>query len=149
MRPLVMSFALWLFTATVLFGCQAFASNPGLPASGILSGYSGQMLPAVVATIPAAGATSNAIKLNGFSLVGILLPSTFTGATITFTVSVDGTNFFVLKSLLTGTSLSYTVTQGTYAAIDPVPFYGVHYLKIVSASTEGSARTLTLALKGI
>lgn len=96
-----------------------------------------------------AQAASPVIDMHGFSLAGILLPATFTSTTLTFTASVDGTNFYALKSTTSGSALSYTVAQGTYAAIDPVAFYGIRYLKIVTGSAEGATRTLTLALKGI
>lgn len=118
-------------------------------ASSILKGYQGQMIPAVTTTIPISTTTSAVIPLNGFSLVGILLPAAFTGTALTFTVSVDGTNFFPLKSTTSGSTLTYTVGQGNYYAIDPVAFYGVEFLKIVSGSSEAAARILTLALKGI
>ena len=151
----LLSFVLFSITAigllfTIMATEQHYASASNLlPQSGVLSGYAGQMLPIVPAVIPISTATSGVINLKGFTLVGIMFPSAFTGATISFTVSQDGTNFFALKTTTSGTSLTYTVTQGTYSAIDPLPFYGVQYLKIVSASTEGTARTLNLALKGL
>lgn len=95
-----------------------------------------------------AQAASNVIDLRGFSLAGILLPAALISTALTFEASVDGTNFFAVKNTTSGTALSYTVAQGNYYAINPVDFYGIRYLKIVPGSPEGSARTLTLALKG-
>lgn len=92
---------------------------------------------------------SAAIQVKGYSLVGIQLPAAFTGTALTFQVSLDGTTYQLLKSTTSGSSLSYTVAQGTYVAIDPTPFYGARYIKIVSGTAEGAARTLALALKGI
>lgn len=132
----------WLFAMALLFAVDSANAQ-------VMSGYQGQMIYNKTVVVASGGATSAVIDMKGFSLVGVLLPATFTGTTLTFTVSVDGTNFFALKSTTSGTALSYTVVQGTYAAIDPFPFYGVRYLKIVSGSTEGANRTLTLALKGI
>lgn len=116
---------------------------------GYLSGFQGLMSPAVAAVIAMSTNITGVINLNGFSLVGILFPATFTGTTVTFEASIDGTNFFPVKSTTSGSSLSYTVAQGTYAAIDPKDFLGIQYLKVVSGSTEGAARTLQLAVKGI
>jgi hypothetical protein len=141
--------ALWFFAMVILFAIDHAKASNLQPANNYFTGYNGQMNNAVTTTIASSGTTSAAVTLKGFSLVGILLPATFTGTTLTFTVSVDCTNYFALKTSTSGTSLSYTVAQGTYAAINPVDFYGVNCLKIVSGSTEGSARTLTLAVKGI
>lgn len=134
---------------TLVVGGQFARATNQLPVSTIQRGYQGQMIPNASASIASGQTASSVIQLNGFSLVGVLLPAAFTGTAMTFQASVDGTNFFVVKSTISGSSLSYTVAQGNYYAIDPVPFYGIHYLKIVSGTAEGAARTLTLALKGI
>jgi hypothetical protein len=150
MKNLAGLLGLLAFLTVSIFQIQkAFATNPGLPASAINSGYAGQMMTGLTATIPGTTATTGIINMKGFSLVGVLLPATFTGTTLTFLASVDGIHFVVLKNTTSGTSLSYTVAQNTFAAINPVDFYGVQYLEIVSGSTEGSSRILTLALKGI
>lgn len=115
---------------------------------GYISGYAGQLNPALSSSIANGATKSGIINLNGFTLCGILLPAAFTGTALTFEASVDGTNFFTLKTTTSGTSLSYTVAQGNFYAIDPKDFYGVNWLKIVSGSAEGGARTLKLAVKG-
>lgn len=93
--------------------------------------------------------TSSAVATQGCALVGIQLPAAFTGTTITFQVatSLAGT-YQTLKSTTSGSSLSYTVAQGTYVAIDPKDFQGVQFIKVVSGSSEAAARSLTLMLKG-
>lgn len=101
------------------------------------------------ATIASGQTVSAAIPTAGLSLCGVQLPAAFTGTTLTFQGSVDGTTYQVIKSTTSGTSLSYTVAQGTFAAIDPTPFYGLSYIKLVSGSSEGAARAFTVALKGI
>lgn len=114
-----------------------------------VTGYQGQMNPAIDAVIASSGTKTAAINLGGFSLCGIIFPTTFTGTAVTFEVSdaIDGT-FVPLKSGTGGSSLSYTVVQATFAAIDPKDFQGVQFLKVVSGSAEGAARTLKLAVKG-
>lgn len=114
----------------------------------IKTGYQGYFNPALIATIASGQTASGIITLGGLVLCGILLPAAFTGTALTFEASVDGTNFSLIKSTSSGTSLSYTVAQGTFAAIDPKDFYGVNFLKIVSGTTEGGARTLNLAVRG-
>lgn len=130
------------------FVCLASPSRAGFN-NNVLTGYQGYFNPAVVTTIAASGATSAAIQLGGAVPVGVYLPATFTGTTLTFTAcDTLGGTYLVLKSTTSGTSLSYTVAQGTYVALDPKDFHGVNFLKIVSGSTEGSTRTLKIATKG-
>lgn len=141
-----------------VFVCWAGAQNNGPvpgptlppPVSNVLfTGYQGILQAPATLTIPASGTTSNALYLKGFELSGILLPATFTGTAVSFLASYDGTNFYPLKTTTAGTTLSYTVTQNTFAAIAPADFAGVLYLKIVSNATEAAARTLKLSIRGI
>ena len=143
------TFMVWLFAMALLFTVDNASATNIQPSSTVFSGYAGQMMNTPTAAIANGQTVSAAVTLKGFSLVGILLPATFTGTTLTFQVSFDCSTYVVLKSTTSGSSLSYTVAQNTYAAIDPVPFYGVNCLKIVSGSAEGGARTLTLSVKGI
>lgn len=113
-----------------------------------VSGYSGQMIQKT-ATIASGGTDSGALDLAGFNLCGIFLPATFTGTALTFKAAATiGGTYQVVKSTTSGSSLSYTVAQNTYVALDPKDFQGIQFLKIVSGSTEGADRTLTLSLKG-
>jgi hypothetical protein len=114
-----------------------------------LTGYQGNLVYNRQVAIASGQTASAVIDAKGFSLVGVLLPAAFTGTSLTFQASVDGTNFFAVNSTTSGSSLSYTVAQGNYYAIDPTPFYGIRYLKIVSGSSEAANRVLTVALKGI
>lgn len=149
-KKLIACCGLAAFTLFAVYACLVTPSYPDQVISGVASGYQGYFQPAVVTTIAASGATSAAIALKGYDLVGVYLPSVFTGTTLTFTAcdTLAGT-YVVVKSTTSGTTLSYTVGQGTYVAIDPKDLQGVNYLKLVSGSTEGSTRTLKLALKGL
>lgn len=113
-----------------------------------ITGYQGYFTPQVSATIALNGTVSSVINCNGKVLCGVLLPAAFTGTALTFLASVDGINFFAVKSTTSGTALSYTVAQGTYCAIDPKDFQGINFLQIKSGSTEVAARTLLASLKG-
>lgn len=119
-----------------------------LPARKVYDGYQGQFNPAIPVVIANGGTVSAALQLQGLVLCGIQLPAAFTGTTLTFQASVDGTTFQPVKSTASGTALSYTVAQGTYVAIDPKDFQGINYLKVVSGTAEGAARTLNLAVRG-
>lgn len=101
------------------------------------------------AIIAASGTKTGVINCNGMALCGIKLPASFTGTALTFEMCDTAAGTFVpVKNTASGTALSYTVAQGTYCAIDPKDFAGIQFLKIVSGSTEGSARTLVCSLKG-
>lgn len=115
---------------------------------GYLSGYQGNFNPAQSVAIASGQTASAVIACSGFVLCGIQLPAAFTGTTLTFQASIDGTTFQPVYSTASGTALSYTVAQGHYVAVNPQDFQGVNYLKIVSGSSEGAARTLVCALKG-
>lgn len=112
------------------------------------TGYQG-IFTSIPCTIASGLQESAAIDMAGFTLCGILLPAAFTGTALTFEVSDSLTGTFVpLKSTTSGSALSYTVAQATFAAIDPKDFQGVQFLKIKSGTAEGAARALTLYAKG-
>jgi len=126
---------LFLFNAKV--AAQSYQSNRG------------QMIVGAVG-IGASSNTSAVIETKGMALVGIKTPAAFTGTTLTFTMcdTIDGT-YVPVRSTASGTALSQTVTTSNYYAIDPTAFQGIPFLKIVSGSTEASARTLVYSLKGL
>lgn len=113
-----------------------------------LSGYSGNFAPGASASIANGAQNSSVISTGGLALTGIFLPAAFTGTALTFLAApvVGGTYVPVCKS--DGSPLSYTVAQGTYVVIDPRDFQGIPFLKIVSGTVEGGARSLTCTLKG-
>jgi hypothetical protein len=105
----------------------------------------------VQGTILSGETTSNEINFSRSIPQAIILPSAFTGATITFTNSphLDGTHRPVRLATLsaaatTTTSYSITVTGNTSAQIplDPNVARGLSHAKVVSASAEGADRTI-------
>lgn len=101
----------------------------------------------VSTTIANGTTTSAAINLSGFSLIGIQFPTTFTGTAVTFTMSPTLTGTYIPVYNSSG-QVSYTVAQARYYAINPADLDGCQYLKIVSGSSEGGARTLIVSTKG-
>lgn len=114
-----------------------------------LQGFQNTANSAYAVSIASSGTTSSIINTGGMTLVGITLPATFTGTSLTFKSASNGITFQTVKSSTSGTSLTYTVAQGTYVAIDPKDFYGVQYLELVSGSTETGARSFSVSLKGL
>ncbi len=103
----------------------------------------------VAAVIPISTATSAAINLGGMALVGLILPAAFTGTSLTFTVcdTLAGTYMPLYDS--SNSLVSMTVAQGRAYAVDPSNFQGINFMKIVSGSTEGAARTIICSTKGL
>lgn len=113
-----------------------------------ITNYVGKKVIDASATIDNGATTSGAIDVGGMSLVGIKFPAAFTGTTVTFTMcdTLGGTYVPVYNA---SGAVSYTIAQARYYAIAPADFSGIRYLKIVSGSAEGAARTLVLSLKGV
>ena len=87
---------------------------------------------------------------NGQTLVGLILPAALTGTTITFQRcdTADGT--FVPIYSMDGASV-YGIVAGTsrYVPVQPDVFSGVPFVKVVSGSAEGAARTIGLVCRNV
>jgi hypothetical protein len=94
-------------------------------------------------TIASSSTTSGSIDLQGLGLVGMIMPATFTGSTVTFQMSLDDVTYYDIYNT-NNTQVSATVTQGRAYLFVPGDFVGVRYLKVKSSSTEGSSRVITL-----
>jgi len=92
-------------------------------------------------TISSGQTTSDIVTLNGFGMVGIILPAALTSTSMTFTGSQDGTNFSALYNT-SGTQLNITVAASRIILFSPGDFVGVNYLKLVAGSAEGADRTI-------
>lgn len=114
----------------------------------MITGFAGNMLPAVQAIIPISTTETNAISTGGMALCGIKFPATMTGANVSFEMcdTLGGTYVPVRNS---AGLLSYALTVSTYLAVDPKDFQGIAFLKIKSDATEAAARTLLCSLKGL
>lgn len=95
------------------------------------------------AVIASSGTVSGAVDLGDMSLTGLVVPI-MTGTALTFQVSADGTNYYVLHDYA---KAAYTVTvDGTARAfyLLPATFAGWRWVKVVSGSAEGAERTIKL-----
>jgi len=99
-----------------------------------------------VATIAAGATVSSAVDLKYKTLCGIQLPAAFTGVVLSFqtATTLAGTYQNMYQN---GVIYQQTVTQGTYVILTPSIFAGVQYIKIVSGTAEGAARTLELNVR--
>lgn len=62
---------------------------------------------------------SREFSIEGLSVVAVLTPSTFTGTSLKFDVSVDGTNFFRLHTE-SGAEYSLTIAPGKAQVMNPL-----------------------------
>ena len=83
--------------------------------------------------------TSEAQELGSAAIAAILIPSGFSGSTVTIQGSIDNSTFKNITSLK-----ALAVTADEWLTLDPAKTYGFPYIKVVSAASETS-KTLTLA----
>lgn len=98
------------------------------------------------AIILSGAAESSVIDMRGVEYGSFAIPSAFTGATVSFKASFDGTNFVAaydtanaLISITVNTSRAYPI---------PLTLIGHPFLTILSASNEGADRTILVSRKG-
>lgn len=102
-----------------------------------------------VATIANAGTTSNAIDLGSATVVGMYIPSEFTGTAITFTACTTATGTFQPLKDGAGAAVSKTVAASDYIYLDPTIFAGIAFVKLVSDSAEAADRAIILAARTV
>lgn len=83
--------------------------------------------------------------LAGLTVVGLYVPASIAGTTMTFTASYDGSTFFQVQNG-SGSASTITISASIYIPFDPATFAGVRYLKLVSSSSETS-KTFRLACR--
>lgn len=102
---------------------------------------------ATTSAVIASGETaSNAIDLDQLLAFGLVCPATVDGTSVTFTAATtSGGTFKTLKNS-SGSTISYTIANSSYIALNPADFYGVRYLKLVT-SAAGADRTYELVCR--
>jgi hypothetical protein len=76
--------------------------------------------------------------------LGLVTPAALTGTACTFEGSIDGSTFRPLYDQ--GTQYSVNVGTSRYVALKPEVMQSAKYLKVVSGSSEGALRTITLVI---
>ncbi len=101
------------------------------------------------AVINAGQALSAVANLGAEALHGIVVPSTWTAAELTFQASIDGGATFQELQDDTGTAISVAVTAGALIVLDPTLWRAINCLKIRSgtlASPVNQVANATLSL---
>lgn len=107
----------------------------------------------VTATIAGGQSLSSAVNLGGLRLFGIVMPSAWTAAGLTFQMSPDGANWFNIYDA-NGNELSASAAASRYIALDPVNFAPVAWIKMRSGTSatpvnQGQEGGLTLILRAV
>lgn len=103
----------------------------------------------LTATIAAGQTVSDVIDLGrANALVGIQMPGTFVGTSLTFQASADGSTYVALYDR-DGQAVSVVVSTSRYIYLDPAIFAGVPYLKVVSGATETGGAALSLVVRPV
>lgn len=96
-------------------------------------------------TVTVGQTVSGAVDLKGDTVIGIYVPTGFSGSVITFQASPDGVTYFAVNDE-TGGAISIPVTAGTFVKVDPSYLAGVRFLKLVSGTAQATADSvITLA----
>ena len=109
-----------------------------------------QMVETTTVTIANGASLSGAVDLKGRKLVAIIMPATWTAASLTFQGSVNDTDYFNVYD--GATERSATVAASYYSSLDIGDWIGFRYIKIrsgtaASAVNQGGARVLTLVVQ--
>jgi hypothetical protein len=112
----------------------------------------GEILPV---EIEAGAALTSAINLGGLRLFGIIMPSEWTTANLTFQMSPDAGSSWINMLDQNGDSILCSVAAGSYTALNtPLHFAPIQQLRIRSGTSslpvaQVSGRTLKLLLRSI
>lgn len=97
----------------------------------------------ITCTVTVAGTTSAAVDLAGFRNVGLIVPSTFDGSTITFTVSDTLAGTYVSLYDITNTQVSLTIAASRAYDL-PGEVCVWRFLKIVCGTAQATTNTVFL-----
>lgn len=106
----------------------------------------------LVATIASGASLSDAKDMRTKTVVGIVMPATWTAADLTFQVSSDGGTTFREFVGDAGAAVQYQVDAATQIAINPALWRGIDQIKVRSgtssaAITQAADRAVTLLVR--
>jgi hypothetical protein len=93
---------------------------------------------------------SSVVELGAGKLVAIQMPAAWTAAALTFSASIDGTNYFDVYD--GSTERNYSVDASRMLILQMADWIGIKFLKIRSGTSgtpvsQGADRTLTLLVQ--
>jgi hypothetical protein len=92
---------------------------------------------------------SSVADIGGDTLVGLVLPSNYTTAAITFQVSTDNSTFVPLYNSSGQVSIANTEAVASRAiSLDPADWYGWRYVKVATGTAQTTDdKTITLVTR--
>ncbi len=103
----------------------------------------------LTATIASGQTTSGEIDLAGCDLCGLFMPASFTGTTIKIQAApASGGTFVTVQQ--GGIDYTLAVAASKYVPVENLAVVaGLRFIKLVSGSSEGADRTITLAARPV
>lgn len=106
------------------------------------------------ATIVSGQSLTEDIDLTTLRLIGIIIPSAWTTANLTFQVSHNGSNYYNFYNDIGGEVTISVSGPNTWICFDPSLFSGIRFLRIRSGTgagpvNQGANRLLTLVSRPI
>lgn len=102
------------------------------------------------AVIASGQTTSGAVDLSGCTLCGLFMPSSFTGTSIKIQAATASDGTFVTVQDGAGADYSLTVSTSKYVPVSNLAIVaGLRFIKLVSGSSEGADRTISLAVRPV
>lgn len=112
------------------------------------------VLDTLPATIANGQSITSALNLGGLRLFGIVMPSAWTTANLTFQMSHDGGATWNNIYDTNGNEISITAGTSRFIALDPVNYASITMLKVRSGTSgapvnQGQESTLQLVLRAV
>ena len=95
-------------------------------------------------TIASGGTTSTAYELCGTHLIGILMPSAFTGIKLSIEGSLDSINFYQLYGSSSGVAKEIKVTANKFIEVETIYDNPFNFIRLVSNSAEAGERKIKI-----
>ena len=89
---------------------------------------------------PGLNVTSSATHLEGFGMVGIIMPPTLTSTSMAFTGSQDNKNFYDLYNTA-GELLVISIAPNRIVLFSPGDFVGINFIKLILNNNEAAIRS--------
>jgi hypothetical protein len=91
----------------------------------------------VPATISSGTSLTPAVNFGGLRLFGIVMPSVWTAANLTFQISPDGSTWYNLYDA-SGNEFTVTAAASRYIYLDPTVFPAMQYVKARSGASASA-----------
>ena len=95
-------------------------------------------------TIANGGTTSTAYELGGTHLIGILIPSAFTGTKLVIEGSLDNTNFYQLWGSSSGVAKEIKIALNRFIEVETNYDNPFNFIRLVSNSAEAGERKIQI-----